>query len=74
MTEKHRQIIAELEREAREDGLEHHLEAARGLAADGIDIDTIDGMMRWLFSRTQIKALIAEAQQKKVSVALPVIA
>ena len=73
MTNEHRQILDELEREAREDGLEHHLDAARGLAEIGLDVDTIDGMMRWMFSRVQIRALIAEAQEKKAAQPLPVI-
>lgn len=73
MTDKQRRIIAELEMAAKVQGLEHHLEAARSLAAHGIDPETIEGMMRFMFSRTQIAALIAEARTRTASVPLAVI-
>lgn len=62
MTKKQRSIVAELERDARRDALEHHLEAARALAADNIDAATIEGMMRGMYSRPELQALIAEAR------------
>ena len=68
-----RRIIDELETAAKVEGVEHHPDAARGLAADGIDIETIERMMRWMFSRTQIAALIAEANTRKAQTAIPVI-
>ena len=71
MTKRQRDIIAELESTARHDGLEHHLEAARALADDGIDAATIAGMMRFMFSRAQINALIAEARELKARTPLP---
>lgn len=73
MTNKQRAVIAELELDSRHDGFEHHLEAARALADDGIDAATIEGMMRFMFSRAQINALIAEARQLKARVPLPVL-
>ncbi len=73
MTETQRKIIAELESATCQDGLEHHLEAARALARDGIDAETMAGMMRFMFSNAQIAALLAEAATKR-EIALPVIA
>lgn len=57
-----RAVIGELESAAMAQGFERDLAAARDLARDGLDGATIDGMMRGLFSPTQIAALIAEAQ------------
>ena len=67
MTEKQRHIIADLERVAREDGLEHDLEAAKSLARNGLPVETIEGMMRGMFSKTEIVALLAEAKATRVN-------
>ena len=63
MTKHQRQLIAELERAAHKDGLEHHLAAAQSLARDGLDVETIEGMMRGMYSRTQIRAMIVQARE-----------
>ena len=73
MTKLQHDIIAELETTTQRDGSEHHLAAARALADDGIDAATIEGMMRFMFSRAQINALIAEARVLKARTPLPVV-
>ena len=67
MTDCQRHILRDLAADARRDGLDHHLEAARALARDGVDATTIEGMMRFMYSRQDIEAMIAEAQQPAVS-------
>ena len=59
MTKHQRRVVRELEESARRDGLEHHLEAAKALSRDGVDAETIRAMMRFMYSRAEIRALIA---------------
>ena len=54
--------MATLAQAAREDGLEHDFEAALALAKDGRDVAAIEGMMRGMFSRDEIRAMIAHAR------------
>ena len=63
MTDQQRRILADLRDDARRDGLEHHLDTAQSLARDGVDATIIDGMMRSMYSRAQIQAMIADAKQ-----------
>ena len=63
MTDNHRRIVQDLEADARDNGLEHHLEAAQALAREGVDAATIEGMMRFMYSPKQIQALIAQASE-----------
>ena len=67
MTKTQRDIIAELDREAQHDGLVHHLAAARHLASQGLAVEVIEGMMRGMYTRKSIRALIAEARATTVS-------
>lgn len=71
MTQSFSSIIADIEHSAREDGLEHHLEAVRELARDRVDVDTIDAMMRFMFTRPQLEALVWEAAQARIGDPLP---
>jgi hypothetical protein len=59
---KTQRVLAELEREARRAGVEHHLRAARELAKDNLPTRQIQFMTRWLFSKEAIAALRAEAR------------
>ena len=65
MTKYQRQIMAQLARDAQTEGLEHDLEAAQALARDGLAVETIEGMMRGMFSRPQIRAMLAEAKTER---------
>ena len=55
------------EEELHHDGLVHHLAAARHLASQGLADEVIEGMMRGMYTRTSIRALIAEARATTVS-------
>ena len=62
MTAKQQEIIRALEAAAVRHHLEHHLAAVRHLASDeGLSVDQIEAMMRGMYSRRDIRALIAEA-------------
>lgn len=58
---KTQRVLRELEREAREADVLHHLRAARELAKDGASVREIEYLTRWLFSKEAITALRAEA-------------
>ena len=55
-------LIKRLEADLAAAGMSHALSAARGLARDGLPLDVIDFMLRGLFPKPVLVALIEEAK------------